>query len=71
MPSVSVRTARKDRPCRSYPCRRTIQQGERYRRYVAFPGDDGHEQGTQPWVMDECTACAQRRGEPIEEGQSQ
>jgi hypothetical protein len=66
MPSVSVRTARKERPCGSYPCRRTIGRGERYRRHVAFPGDDGYEQGTSVWVIDECAACAQERGEPIE-----
>jgi hypothetical protein len=67
MPSITVRTARKDRPCRSYPCRRLIQRGERYRRHVAFPGDDGFEQGTRPWVIDECRACAEARGEPIGE----
>jgi hypothetical protein len=67
MPTESIRTARKDRPCGTYPCPRYIKAGQRYRRHVAFPGDDGHEEGARPWVIDECVACAESRGFPIGE----
>lgn len=39
----------------------TIAPGHRYLRHVAFPGDDGHEEGTRPWALNECVACACRR----------
>ncbi len=57
MSTVSVRTARKERPCGNYPCANSIERGDVYVRHVAFPGDDGHEEGTRPWVIDECSAC--------------
>lgn len=66
MPAATVHTARRARPCGSYPCANTIEAGQRYRRHVAFPGDDGHEEGTTPWVIVECEACASGRGEPID-----
>ncbi len=65
MSSVTEHTARKARQCGSYPCRRSIEPGQRYRRHVAFPGDEGHEEGDQPWVIEECAVCAAARGEPI------
>lgn len=39
----------------------TIGPGHRYLRHVAFPGDDGHEEGTRPWALVECVACACER----------
>jgi hypothetical protein len=65
MPASTVRTARRERPCGSYPCYRTIKPGDRYRRHVAFPGDEGNEQGTRPWVIEECESCAAAYGRPI------
>lgn len=61
MPSVSEHIARKARDCTSYPCRKAIEPGQRYRRHVAFPGDDGHEEGTRPWVIIECDGCIRDR----------
>ena len=46
-----------------------IEPGQRYRRHVAFPGDEGNEQGTTVWVIEECSACAAARGEPITQEQ--
>jgi hypothetical protein len=65
MSSTTIRTARRDRPCGSYPCENTIKAGQRYRRQVAFPGDDGHEEGTTIWVIVECEVCASGRGDPF------
>lgn len=56
MPTTAERVARKARPCGAYPCTRTIQPGQTYRRHVGFPGDDGVS-GETPWVIDECPAC--------------
>ena len=67
MPSATVHTARRSRECGSYPCQRSVEPGQRYRRHVAFPGDEGHEEGTRPWVIIECRACAESRGYPITE----
>lgn len=61
MPSVSEHIARKAQDCTSYPCSKEILPGQRYRRHVAFPGDDGHEEGTRPWVIRECDACIRQR----------
>jgi hypothetical protein len=38
-----------------------IQPGHRYLIHVAFPGADGYEDGTRPWRMKECVACACER----------
>lgn len=62
---VTAHTARKERPCEVYHCDNTIQHGQRYLRYVAFPGEDGHEHGTAPWVMVHCLECADRAGDYI------
>lgn len=61
MPSVVERIARKAYDCRGGYCRHGIEPGQRYRRHVAFPGDEGHEEGTQPWVIRECDACIRER----------
>jgi hypothetical protein len=58
-----MHVARKSHPCGECLCRRTIEPGELYVRHVAFPGDDGHEEGTRPWVIRECFACANERGD--------
>lgn len=58
MSTTSERIARKPRPCGAYHCGRTIEPGQRYLRHVAFPGDDGYEEGTRPWVIDECQYCS-------------
>lgn len=60
MPTVSERIARKRHDC-AYPCMRGIKRGQRYRRHVAFPGDEGHEEGRRPWVINECDACIRER----------
>ncbi|MER7331615.1 MULTISPECIES: hypothetical protein [unclassified Micromonospora] len=60
MPSTTLRTARADRPCafaRHYEDH-TINAGDLYVRSVAFPGDEGHEDGTRPWAMHVCVKCA-------------
>lgn len=67
MPSVKIRTARKPRTCTYYPCTREIAAGDVYVRHVAFPGDEGHEHGTRPWVISECRPCADRPGQWLRE----
>lgn len=67
MARTTEHTARRRRQCGSYPCSRSIEPGQQYLRHVAFPGDEGHEEGTRPWVIEECAACAAARGEPIAE----
>lgn len=58
--------ARKSRPCNEYPrCSNGIEPGQRYRRYVAFPGDEGHEHGERPWVFEICAGCAAAGCRPI------
>jgi hypothetical protein len=61
MPTVSERIARKARVCTSYPCRKEIEPGQRYRRHVAFPGDEGYEHGEGPWVIVQCDSCIRER----------
>lgn len=61
--TVSLRRARKAHPCGNYPCTLQIEPGELYVRHVAFPGEDGHEDGTRPWSIRECVSCADRGGE--------
>ncbi len=61
MSTISVHTARKARRCGSYRCPHTIEPGETYLRHVAFPGDDGYEQGDRPRVMEECRHCIEER----------
>lgn len=61
--NVSLHRARTARPCEAYPCKLQIEAGALYVRYVAFPGDDGHEDGTRPRVVRECAACADSYGE--------
>jgi hypothetical protein len=60
----SVHTARKPRRCDGDmpKCYRTIEQGRRYTRLVAFPGHDANG-GTTPWVLKLCGECY-----PIPEG---
>ncbi|MEU0078622.1 hypothetical protein ABZY58_12050 [Micromonospora tulbaghiae] len=60
MPSTTLRTARKTRPCAfaRHNEDHNITAGDLYVRAVAFPGDEGHEEGTQPWVLRVCKACA-------------
>lgn len=65
MPTITVRTARRSRPCGAYPCSRIIAPGQWYVRHVAFPGDDGHEEGTRPRVLSECWHCVDRRGDYV------
>lgn len=55
MPTVTERKARRTHACSDY--RHVIERGQRYRRHVAFPGDEGHEEGTKPWVLNECNEC--------------
>jgi hypothetical protein len=57
MPTTTEHVARKPRTCGNYRCESRISPGDRYRRHVAFPGDEGHEEGTRPWVLDECWPC--------------
>lgn len=66
MARVTEHIARKARSCDEYPrCEHGIRKGERYRRYVAFPGDDGHEEGTKPLVLTMCAGCAADFGVPV------
>lgn len=64
MSVVQARTARKPHLCTDCswtPSLRgvaTIAPGHRYLRHVAFPGDEGHEEGTRPWALLQCVACA-------------
>jgi hypothetical protein len=60
MAAVTEHTARKGRPCGVDTCTRSIEPGQRYLRHVAFPGDEGYEEGTRPWVIEECAACCAR-----------
>lgn len=62
MPATSIPTARKPHRCGNYPCRGGIAPGELYVRHVAFPGDDGNEEGTRPWVIKQCLTCADSGG---------
>lgn len=57
MPTVAEHIARTAKPCSDYWRGHVIEPGQRYRRHVAFPGDEGHECGTQPWVLNECDTC--------------
>lgn len=61
--NVSLHRARTSRTCGNYPCKLSIEPGELYVRHVAFPCDDGHEDGARPWVIEDCFACADRMGE--------
>lgn len=61
MSTTTAHTARKARRCGSYRCLHTIEPGEPYLRHVAFPGDDGYEEGTRPRVMEECRHCIEER----------
>ncbi len=58
--TATLRTARKPRPCGSYRCDNTINRGDRFVRHVAFPGQDGHEYGTHPRVLEQCSTCVGR-----------
>ncbi|GAA0550051.1 hypothetical protein GCM10010172_35140 [Paractinoplanes ferrugineus] len=64
MSSTTALTARKPHYCYSCQWRAVkgdtpiIAPGHRYFRQVAFPGDEGHEQGTQPAVLNQCIGCA-------------
>lgn len=59
---TTVRRAAKDRPCGSYPCRRTIRRGELYNEHVIAPGSDaGNERW---WRSTECGDCATQAGRP-------
>lgn len=60
--NISLHRARKQHECESYRCEQSIEPGDLYVRHVAFPGDEGHEEGDRPWVMRECTVCADRQG---------
>lgn len=59
---ISLHRSRKQRPCESYRCDELINPGDLYVRHVAFPGDEGFEEGDRPWVMRECSACVDRHG---------
>ena len=60
MPTTTLHTARKTRPCMfaRHHEDHNITAGDLYVRQVVFPGDDGHEEGTQPWVAEVCVRCA-------------
>jgi hypothetical protein len=63
MPTTKRRIARTEHL--SYCCGvgiTRIPAGAVYLEHVAFPGDDGHEYGTQPIRLRECAACATRYG---------
>lgn len=60
--NVSLHRARKQHPCESYRCPRMIEPGDLYVRHVAFPGDEGHEEGTRPLVMREAAVCVDEAG---------
>ena len=53
--------ARRARPCGDYLCGNEIEKGALYVRHVAFPGEEGHEYGTKPWVIEECVSCVDER----------
>ena len=58
---TSERTAKRQRVC---GWDHIIQQGERYRRWAATPGDP--EVNNTGWVHnDECVGCAERFGRPL------
>lgn len=66
MALTTEHVARKARKCDEYPpCRHGIQPGQLYRRHVAFPGDDGHEYGERPWVLEICAGCAADNYRPL------
>lgn len=60
--NVSLHRARKQYQCESYRCDVLIEPGDLYVRHVAFPGDEGHEEGTKPLVMRESAACVNEAG---------
>lgn len=57
MSTVTEHRARTKKPCSFYWRKHVIAPGQRYRRHVAFPGDEGHEEGVTPWVLNECDTC--------------
>ncbi len=57
---TTLHRARTAHPCDSYPCDRAIEAGDVYVRHVAFPGEEGHEEGTGPWVIRECEPCVEK-----------
>jgi hypothetical protein len=63
----TLHRARTEKPCGSYRCPNTIEPGDLYVRHVAFPGEEGHEEGTQPWVLLECAPCVDKHGDWIRE----
>lgn len=66
MAKTTEHIARKARECGEYPrCSHGIEPGQRYRRYIAFPGDEGHEHGERPRVMEVCAGCAAAGHRPI------
>lgn len=65
MSTTTLHTARKTRGCGGYRCQGLIEAGQLYVRYVAFPGDDGYEEGVGVKVAEECATCADRGGEWI------
>lgn len=65
MSTTTVHTARTTGLCGIYPFDHDIETGTRYLRHVAFPGDEGHEEGTRPWVIRQCLGCAGRDMESI------
>lgn len=60
--NVTLHRARKQYPCESYRCDAVIEPGDLYVRHVAFPGDEGHEDGVRPLVMRESAACVNKAG---------
>jgi hypothetical protein len=62
MSTTTLHKARKTRDCGGYRCERQIEAGQLYVRHVAFPGDEGCEEITQPLTMEECVTCADRGG---------
>jgi hypothetical protein len=60
--NVSLHRARKQRPCESYRCPVLIEPGDLYVRHVAFPGQEGHEEGVRPLVMREAASCVNEAG---------
>lgn len=65
MSTTTLHTARKTRPCGGDRCGRLIEAGHLYVRHVGFPGDEGCEEITRPWTIENCTACADRGGDWI------
>lgn len=66
MARTTEHIARKARRCDDYPrCRNGIEPGQRYRRYVYFPGDEGAEDAKGPRVLTMCAGCAAAGFRPI------